>query len=73
MSPHSVLFGARVTGHIMWWVFVALVLFVIATPGAIDGVFLHSTVAMVLVLVGVAIREVWMRAGAPRAHAESHE
>lgn len=53
--------------------FVALVLFVIATPGAIDGVFLRSTVAMVLVLVGVAIREVWMRAGAPRAHAESHE
>lgn len=46
--------------------FIALGFFVLATPGGIDGVFLHSAVSLVLVLVGVAIREVWMRAGAPR-------
>lgn len=46
--------------------FVALAFFVLATPGGIDGVFLHNAVSLVLVLVGVAIREVWMRACAPR-------
>ncbi|WP_439028884.1 hypothetical protein [Gordonia terrae] len=45
--------------------FAALTLFVLATPGAIDGVYLHSTVSLTLVLVGVAIRELWMRAGVP--------
>ena len=53
--------------------FVALALFVLAAPGAINGVFLHSTVALMLVLVGVAIREVWMRALAPSVPAEHHE
>ena len=50
--------------------FAALALFVLATPGGIDGVFLHPTVSLVLVLVGVAVREVWMRAGAPRPQTE---
>ena len=53
--------------------FVALGLFVLATPGTIDGVELRSILSMALVLAGVAVREVWMRAGAPRADAEFHE
>jgi hypothetical protein len=53
--------------------FLALALFVLATPGAIDGIFLHPTVSLVLVLVGVAVREVWMRAGAPRLQTEAYE
>ncbi|MCG7634647.1 hypothetical protein MHN80_20245 [Gordonia McavH-238-E] len=45
--------------------FVALGLFVLATPGAVDEVYPHGTVSLVLILIGVAIREVWMRAIAP--------
>ncbi|MGW6035365.1 hypothetical protein ACWFOS_17075 [Gordonia terrae] len=53
--------------------FVALALFALATPGAINGVFLHSAVALLLVLVGVAVREVWMRALAPNVQDWHHE
>ncbi|WP_238421820.1 hypothetical protein [Gordonia sp. 'Campus'] len=52
--------------------FVALGLFVLATPGAIDEVYLHSTVSLVLILIGVAIREVLMRAIAPGVQDEPH-
>ncbi|MYR08552.1 hypothetical protein GTV32_20565 [Gordonia sp. SID5947] len=45
--------------------FVALGLFYLATPGTIDGVELRTVLSMLLVLVGVGIREVWMRVGAP--------
>lgn len=43
--------------------FAAFGLFVVATPGTIEGVELRSIIAMALILAGVAIREVWMRAG----------
>ncbi|ORM38306.1 hypothetical protein BFL43_00170 [Williamsia sp. 1135] len=45
--------------------FAALGLFVLATPDAVEGVELSTILSMLLVLVAIAIREVWMRAGPP--------
>ncbi len=45
---------------------VVLGLFVLATPDAIEGVELPTILSMLLVLVAIAIREVWTRAVRPR-------
>lgn len=53
--------------------FAAFGLFVVATPGTIEGVELRSIIAMALILAGVAIREIWMRAVLPTVRAERHD
>ncbi len=53
--------------------FVALALFVLATPGGIEWVVPDNAVSLMLVLVGVAVREVWMRVGAPKIGAQRAE
>lgn len=45
--------------------FAALGLFVLATPDAIEGVEPDTIVSMLMVMVAIALREVWMRAGPP--------
>ena len=46
--------------------FISLGFFVLATPGTFDGFTFRAVLMMLIVLVGVAIREVWMRVFLPR-------